>query len=94
MYDVVDDFPNSNFSGDTIDSSPSSIPGRKILRTWKRLRVWTLECLLKTHLEGALYLHIIKNRLPSTQIGIDKDDLVTTKRETWRWIKKLKIKKL
>jgi len=40
----------------------------------------SLECLLKTHLEGALYLHFIKKRLPSTQIGIDKDDLVTTKK--------------
>lgn len=33
MYDVVDNFPNSNFLGDTTDSSPSSIPGRKNLRT-------------------------------------------------------------
>ena len=30
---VVDNFPNLNFSGDTTDSSPSSTPGSKNLRT-------------------------------------------------------------
>lgn len=53
----------------------------------------SLECLLKTHLEGALYLHFIKKRLPSTQIGIDKDDLVTTKKRDMEVNKKTKNKK-